>query len=87
MQSSEHMNMKSEARSEGVVTSRGQLVIPAELRRQYNIGEGTRVRFENTGLGILVRPVTDEYIDSVKGMLSDAKLPLDIERDPDREIR
>jgi len=79
--------MKPDVRTEGVVTSRGQLVIPAELRRQYKIEDGTRVRFENTGLGILVRPITDEYIDSVKGMLADAKLPLDIERDPDREIR
>lgn len=79
--------MKSDIRAEGVVTSRGQLVIPAELRRQYKIEDGTRVRFENTGLGILVRPITDEYIDSVKGMLADAKLPVDLERDPDRELR
>jgi AbrB family looped-hinge helix DNA binding protein len=79
--------MKSDIRAEGVVTSRGQLVIPAELRRQYKIEDGTRVRFENTGLGILVRPITDEYIESVKGILADAKLPVDLERDPDRELR
>ena len=78
--------MKAEDKSEGVVTSRGQLVIPAGLRRHYNIGTGTRIRFENTRMGILIRPITDEYIDSVKGILSDANLPPDVERDPDREI-
>lgn len=79
--------MSVKGKTEGVVTSRGQLVIPAELRRQYNIGEGTRVRFENTGLGILVRPITDEYIDSVRGMLADLKLPLDLQRDADRDLK
>jgi len=75
-----------EEKPEGVVTSKGQLVIPAEFRRRYNIENGTRVRFEDTHNGILVRPITDEYIDNLRGVLAKQGLPADLERDRDREL-
>jgi AbrB family looped-hinge helix DNA binding protein len=71
---------------EGVVTSKGQLVIPAELRRKHRIGKGTRVRFEDTEGGILVRPVSEDSIDRLYGILKGLGLPPDLERDPDREL-
>lgn len=81
--------MKAHSRDEkpeGVVTSKGQLVIPAEFRRRYNIENGTRVRFEDSGNGILVRPITDEYIDNLRGILAKKGLPSNLERDRDREL-
>jgi AbrB family looped-hinge helix DNA binding protein len=51
------------------VTSKGQLVIPARLRRKYGITSGTKIRFVEREHEILFQPVTREYIHSVCGML------------------
>ena len=52
------------------VTSKGQLVVPARLRRRYGIKPGTKIRFIERSDGILFQPITPEYIRSVCGMLS-----------------
>lgn len=51
------------------VTSKGQLVIPAKLRRRFGIKPGTKICFIERGNEILFQPVTKEYIRSVCGML------------------
>ena len=52
------------------VTSKGQLVIPAELRRRYGIRAGTEVRFhEDPFGGIVLQPINEEFIDRVAGCL------------------
>ena len=51
------------------VTSKGQLVIPARLRRRYGIKPGTKICFIERDQEILFQPVTKEYIRSVCGML------------------
>jgi AbrB family looped-hinge helix DNA binding protein len=38
------------------VTRKGQTTIPAELRRKYNITEGSRLTVVDTGQGILMKP-------------------------------
>jgi AbrB family looped-hinge helix DNA binding protein len=72
---------------EGVVTSKGQLVIPAKLRRTLRIGRGTRVRFEPINGGIAIYPQRQHDIERFKGILAGLGLPPDLEREPDREIR
>ena len=52
-----------------VVTSKGQLVIPARLRRRHGIKAGTKVCFIENGDQILFQPVTKEFIRSLCGML------------------
>jgi AbrB family looped-hinge helix DNA binding protein len=53
-------------------TSKGQLVIPAELRRRHGIQAGTRVKFLEDQFGrIVLQPVTEEYVDRVMGCLAD----------------
>jgi len=71
---------------EGTVTSKGQLVIPAKLRRDLKIGAGTRVRFERIKGGIAVYPKQIEDIKHFRGILAGLGFPPDIEREPDREI-
>ena len=71
---------------EGVVTSKGQLVIPAKLRRDLRIGKGTRVRFERIKGGIAVYPKQFEDIDRLCGILAGLGLPPDLEKEPDREL-
>ena len=51
------------------VTSRGQLVVPARLRRKYGIKPETKICFVERDNEILFQPVTREYIRRVCGML------------------
>jgi AbrB family looped-hinge helix DNA binding protein len=55
--------------SESYVTSKGQLVIPAELRKKYGIETGTRVVFLEREHEIVMQPVTREFVRSMHGML------------------
>jgi len=53
-------------------TSKGQLVVPAELRRKHGIQAGTRVKFLEDQFGrIVLQPITEEYIDRVMGCLAE----------------
>jgi AbrB family looped-hinge helix DNA binding protein len=53
------------------VTSKGQLVIPAALRRKHKIEAGTKVNILEDQFGrIVLQPITDEYISRVRGMLA-----------------
>jgi AbrB family looped-hinge helix DNA binding protein len=53
-------------------TSKGQLVVPAELRRKHGIEAGTRVRFLEDQFGrIVLQPITEDYVDRVKGCLAE----------------
>ena len=56
----------------GTFTSKGQLVIPAELRRKHGIGAGTQVKFLEDQFGrIVLQPVTEEYVDRLMGCLAE----------------
>jgi AbrB family looped-hinge helix DNA binding protein len=54
---------------EAITTTKGQIVIPAELRRKYGIKAGTRIRFVEDGERIIMQPITAEYIRSLRGSL------------------
>ena len=72
------------------VTTKGQLVIPARIRRKLGIKPGTKVCFVERGGEILFQPVTKEYIRSVCGMLKSTssvteELLSDRKKDKERE--
>jgi AbrB family looped-hinge helix DNA binding protein len=52
-----------------VVTVKGQIVIPSKLRRKYGIKRGTQVYLYEWGGEIVIRPVTDEYLRSLAGIM------------------
>ncbi len=52
-----------------VVTTKGQLVIPARLRRRFGIKKGTMVTFMEDDGRIIVQPVTREFIRGLRGSL------------------
>ena len=59
----------------GTFTSKGQLVIPAELRRKHGIKAGTKVKFLEDQYGrIVLQPISEEYIDRVRGCLRGSDL-------------
>lgn len=51
------------------VTTKGQLVIPARLRRRLGIRKGTLVSFTEENGRLLLQPVTPEFIRSLRGSL------------------
>ena len=51
------------------ITSKGQVVIPVILRRKYHLEAGTSLRVIDSGDGILLKPVTEQTVDSLKGVL------------------
>ncbi len=72
----------------GNVTTKGQLVIPARIRRRYGIKAGTRIRFLEREGEIVLQPVTSATIRSLCGILkSDSSVTADLlaERARDRE--
>ncbi len=60
------------------VTSKGQLVIPARLRRRFGIKKGTLIAFVEDDGRIIVQPVTREFIRSLRGSLKGEPSALDV---------
>jgi AbrB family looped-hinge helix DNA binding protein len=52
-----------------VVTTKGQVVIPAKIRRKLNIKKGTRLYIEEGGDGLILKPVTPAYLEKIAGVL------------------
>lgn len=50
-------------------TSKGQVVIPMWLRKQFHIENGTRAIVQSTPDGILLKPVTATAIKRLRGIL------------------
>ena len=51
-----------------VVTVKGQVVIPSKLRRKFGIKKGTQVYLYERDGEIVIKPITDEYIQKMAGM-------------------
>ena len=56
-------------------TTKGQVVIPAWLRREFHIEEGTKAVVQSTPEGILLKPVTRWAIDRGHGLLKRERKP------------
>ena len=58
------------------MTVKGQIVIPAKIRRQFGIKEGTRVQVDvdEQGRRIILTPVTRDYIQNLRGKYKGKRL-------------
>ena len=54
---------------ETYATVKGQIVIPAALRRKYGIKNGTKIIVTDMGDAILLKPVTEQYLKNLQGSL------------------
>jgi AbrB family looped-hinge helix DNA binding protein len=52
------------------VSTKGQFVIPAEMRTALGIKPGTRIAVTQDGLRIVLEPVSDELVDKTRGMFT-----------------
>jgi len=62
------MSMKVKE-SSVVFSTRGQVVIPRHIRKEFGIEEGTRAVVVSENGEIILRPITREYIRSFRGIL------------------
>ena len=54
---------------ETIATSKGQIVIPSSIRQKFGIKEGTRIQIilNEKAHEIILKPITREYVHSVRG--------------------
>ncbi|MGA9392081.1 MAG: AbrB/MazE/SpoVT family DNA-binding domain-containing protein [Candidatus Sulfotelmatobacter sp.] len=52
------------------VSTKGQFVIPSEMRSALGIKPGTRISVTHDGTKIILEPVTEELVDQTRGMLA-----------------
>jgi AbrB family looped-hinge helix DNA binding protein len=50
------------------ISTKGQIVIPADVRESMKLEPGTRVALEIEGGTMILRPVTAEFIRSLRGI-------------------
>jgi len=60
------------------ITTKGQLVIPARLRRKYALKKGTRVAIGEDNGRLILQPITPAFIRSLQGSLGKDSRVLDI---------
>jgi AbrB family looped-hinge helix DNA binding protein len=77
------------ANLETTATTKGQIVIPSSVRRKLGIKTGTRIQVEldEENSQIILKPITREYIHSLRGKFRGAGLleELKVSRARDRE--
>ena len=54
---------------ETYATIKGQIVIPASLRRKYGIKNGTKIIVLDNGESIVLKPITEQYLQKLQGSL------------------
>ena len=54
---------------QAVVNGKGQIVIPSKLRRKFGIKKGTQVCVYERDGEIVIKPITDDYIRNMAGMV------------------
>ena len=69
------------------VTMKGQVVIPARLRRKYGIRKGTQVAFIEEDHQMILQPITPDFVRSLLGCFREGPSALEFllaERKRDR---
>lgn len=72
---------------ETYATVKGQIVIPSSIRRKLGIKEGTRIQIDvdEANHTIILKPITREYIRSLRGKYRDLDLLNALKEDKQRE--
>jgi AbrB family looped-hinge helix DNA binding protein len=68
-------------RSSAVISSKGQIVIPAALRKRYRLQEGTTVVFQEEGGRLVLEPSAFAALYALQGSLKEFPLEADLEEE------
>jgi AbrB family looped-hinge helix DNA binding protein len=52
-----------------IVTVKGQIVVPAKIRRKFGIRKGTKIAFIEQHGKLIIQPLDKSYFDSLAGVL------------------
>ena len=50
------------------MSTKGQVIIPAELRERLHIEPGTKIAVSTEGTKLVLQPITDQFIESLCGI-------------------
>ena len=72
---------------ETTATTKGQVVIPSSIRRKLGIKSGTRIQIEldERNGRIILKPITREYVHSVRGRYKGKGLLKELMAEKERE--
>jgi AbrB family looped-hinge helix DNA binding protein len=51
------------------ISSKGQVVVPAQLREQLGLKKGTRATWTEEGGRLILMPITERLLDEIQGFL------------------
>ena len=68
-------------RTTAVISAKGQIVIPAKLRKRYGMNEGSTVVFQEEHGRLLIASNNYDELFSLRGSLCDFPLEEDLERE------
>lgn len=69
-----------------VVTTKGQIVVPAKIRRKFGIKKGTKIAFIEQNGKLIIQPLDKSYFESLAGVLgTDGKMLKSLMEDKKRE--
>lgn len=69
-----------------VVTVKGQIVVPAKIRRKFGIKKGTRIAFIEQNGKLMIQPLDKSYFESLAGVLgTEGKMLKSLMEDKKRE--
>lgn len=69
-----------------VVTVKGQVVVPANIRRKFGIKKGTKIAFIEQNGKLLIQPLDKNYFESLAGILgTEGKMLKSLVEDKKRE--
>ena len=72
---------------EATVTVKGQVVIPAQIRRRLGVKQGTRLRVEEQDGAIIMRPIARDYFERMSGILDGPSAVAVLEKSRREELR
>ncbi len=68
-------------RSKAVISSKGQIVIPANLRKRYRLKEGTTIVFQEERGRLVLEPSNYDAIYALEGSLREFPLEASLEEE------
>ena len=69
-----------------VVTIKGQIVVPAQIRRKFGIKKGTKIAFIEQNGKLMIQPLDKSYFESLAGILdTDGKMMKSLMEDKKKE--